>query len=179
MSRIGRNPIPVPKGVTVTINETQISVKGKLGELHQAIPDGISVAKEGDTLYVRRRDDSQSQRALHGLSRALIANMVKGVNEGYTKDLEIVGVGYRAEQRGKSLILAMGFSHRIAFIPPDGITIKVNNPNTLSVSGIDKQLIGEVAAKIRAVRPPEPYKGKGIKYVGEVVRRKAGKTAGK
>lgn len=179
MSRIGRNPIPVPKGVTVKIDDKLISVKGKLGELHQVLPDGITAVVESEILYVRRRDDSQTQRALHGLSRALLANMVKGVSTGFAKDLEIVGVGYRAEQRGKSLMLAMGFSHRVAFVPPDGITIKVNNPNALTVSGIDKQLIGEVAAKIRAVRPPEPYKGKGIKYAGEVIRRKAGKAAGK
>ncbi len=179
MSRIGRNPIPVPKGVSVTIKEDNVHVKGKLGELNQAIPEGITVALEGGEIVVRRRDDSKPQRALHGLSRALIANMVTGVTTGFNKDLEIVGVGYRAEQRGKSLMLAMGFSHRVAFIPPEGVIIKVTSANTFSVSGIDKQLIGEVAAKIRAVRPPEPYKGKGIKYVGETIRRKAGKAAGK
>ncbi len=179
MSRVGREPIKLPDGVQVTINNSDINVKGKLGELSRTLPEGIEASLEEKLLRVGRRDDSASQRSLHGLSRALLANMVAGVSQGYSKDLAIVGVGYRCEQKGKSLQLAVGFSHRVFVIPPDGITIKVNDQTKLTVSGIDKELVGQVAATIRSVRPPEPYKGKGIRYANEHVRRKAGKTAGK
>jgi large subunit ribosomal protein L6 len=179
MSRVGRAPIEVPAGVTVNIDGNHVAAKGKLGELEHFLPDGITIIKEGSTITVSRRDDSSDQRSLHGLSRTLIANMVKGVSEGYKKDLEIVGVGYRAEQKGKAIQFQIGFSHRILFFPPEGVKITVSGPAAFSVTGIDKQLVGEIAAKIRAVRPPEPYRGKGIKYTTEVVRRKAGKSAGK
>ncbi len=179
MSRVGREPIPLPSGVSVAIKGALVKVKGKLGELERRLSDGISAALEDGRLHIRRSNDSRQQRSLHGLSRSLVANMVQGVDQGFTKDLEIVGVGYRCEMKGKAIQLSVGFSHRVLFIPPDGIEIKVTPPNKFSVSGIDRQLVGDVAAKLRAIRPPEPYKGKGIKYVGEYVRRKAGKTAGK
>lgn len=181
MSRVGRNPIPIPDGVKVDYDAANryVCIRGKLGDLERVIPEGISLKMENDTIVVHRTDDSRNQRALHGLTRALLANMVAGVKDGYAKNLEIVGVGYRVEQRGPALQFTIGFSHRVIFFPPDGITLKVNTPTNLSVSGIDKELVGEVAAKIRSIRPPEPYRGKGIKYVDEVVRRKAGKAAGK
>ncbi len=179
MSRIGKNPVPLPDGVKVNINERSVLVKGKLGELFQEFPEGISFEQVENEVFVRRSNDSKPQRAFHGLSRALLANMVHGVTEGFKKDLEIVGVGYRAEQRGKALQLSVGFAHKTVFIPPDGIEIKVTSANAITVGGIDKQLVGEVAAKIRAIRKPEPYKGKGIKYVGEYIRRKAGKASAK
>lgn len=179
MSRVGRNPIPIPDGVTVSIEGNHLTVNGKLGELHRELPEGITAALEGGVLTLQRREESKQQRAFHGLSRALLANMVKGTSQGFKKDLELVGIGYRVEQKGKAIMLAVGYSHRIVFIPPENITIKVNGPTAISVSGIDNQLVGEVAAKIRQLRPPEPYKGKGIKYVGEYIRRKAGKTTAK
>ncbi len=179
MSRVGKEPVPVPSGVTVTIDGRTVKAKGKLGELEYGLPEGITSTIEEGSVKVKRSNDSGPQRSLHGLSRALIANMVHGVSQGFNKDFEIVGVGYRCEQRDRALQLAVGFSHRVVFIPPEGIEIKVNSPTTFSVKGIDKELVGEVAAKIRAVRPPEPYKGKGIKYAGEHIRRKAGKAAGK
>ncbi|MBM3325987.1 MAG: 50S ribosomal protein L6 [Calditrichaeota bacterium] len=179
MSRVGRQPIPIPAGVSVKIDSQKVAVKGKLGELNRTVPEGIAVKTEGNQIIVTRRDDSWQQKSLHGLSRSLIANMLKGVSEGYKKDLEVIGVGYRIEQRGPAIQLQLGFSHRILFFPPDGVNIKVGTANLISVSGIDNALVGDVAAKIRAIRPPEPYKGKGIKYVGEYVRHKAGKSAGK
>lgn len=179
MSRVGREPIPVPTGVTVTIDEKLVKVNGKLGELERTLPKGISVSIDNGIVSVHRSGDSREQRAFHGLSRALLANMIAGVNEGFLKNLEIVGVGYRCEQRGKAIQFAVGFSHRVIFIPPDGINIKVNTTTSFTVNGIDKELVGEVAAKIRAIRPPEPYKGKGIKYQNEYIRRKAGKAAGR
>ena len=177
MSRVGRNPIPMVKGVTVSIKQQHVDVKGKLGSLEFDIHDGISAKIEGEQILVSRENDSKSLRAKHGLVRALIANMIKGVSDGYTKSLELVGVGYKSEQRGKALQLAVGFSHKIIFIAPDGIVIKVTSATSFTVSGIDKQLVGETAASIRKIRPPEPYKGKGIKYKDEYVRRKAGKAA--
>ncbi len=179
MSRVGRAPINIPAGVTVDIQGEHIFAKGKLGELEHYMPSGITATLEGSTLSVTRRDDSRQQKALHGLSRTLVANMVKGVSEGYKKTLEIVGVGYRCEMKGKALQLQVGFSHRVLIVPPDGILLSVVNQTNFAVAGIDKQLVGEVAAKIRAVKPPEPFRGKGIKYIDEVVRRKAGKSAGK
>lgn len=177
MSRVGREPIPIPDGVKISIDGSLLKVNGKLGELAHTLPGGITIALEDNILQLNRKNDSRDQKALHGLSRALVFNMLYGVSRGYKKDLEIVGVGYRCEQKGKALQLTVGFSHRVVFIPPEGIQIKVTEPTKFNVNGIDKQLVGDVSAKIRAIRPPEPYKGKGIKYVGERVRRKAGKTA--
>lgn len=179
MSRIGRIPIEIPSGVNVTIDGDHILVKGKLGELGRTIPDGIEMVLEGKTLQVNRRDDSTKMKSLHGLCRTLISNMVTGVNEGFKKNLDVVGVGYKCEQRGRAIQLQVGFSHRVILLPPEGVTIQVTGPSAFNVSGIDKELVGETAAKIRGVKPPEPYRGKGIKYSTEVVRRKAGKTAGK
>ncbi len=179
MSRVGREPIPIPAGVKVKFDGPMVLVSGKLGELGRPLPDGITAAIDDGKIIVTRRDDGRTQRSLHGLSRTLVANMVKGVSEGYKKDLEIVGVGFKAELRGKALQLQVGFSHRVIMIPPEGIKITVTGPLAFNVTGIDKQMVGEVAAKIRAIKPPEPFKGKGIKYAGEVVRRKAGKSAGK
>lgn len=179
MSRVGRLPIDIPGGVKVDLGDGGILVTGKLGQLGRPIPDGISVDIDGTQLKVTRRDDSRDQKALHGLSRSLIANMVKGVSEGFKRDLEVVGVGYKCEQKGKAIMLSVGFSHRVIVLPPEGVAVKVTGPSAFNVTGIDKELVGETAAKIRAVRPPEPYRGKGIKYIEEVVRRKAGKTAGK
>ena len=179
MSRVGRAPINIPAGVNVQIAGEQIVAKGKLGQLEHNLPGGITAVLSGSSLQVSRRDDSTDQRALHGLSRTLVANMVTGVSEGYKKTLEIVGVGYRCEMKGKALQLQIGFSHRVLIIPPEGITIAIVNATSFTVAGIDKQLVGEVSAKIRNVKPPEPFRGKGIKYSDEVVRRKAGKSAGK
>jgi len=179
MSRVGRIPIEIPNGVTVNIKDDYVLVQGVLGELERTLPGGIKADIEARTILVTRRDDSKDQKSLHGLCRTLISNMVKGVSDGFKKDLEGVGVGYKCEQRGKAIQLQVGFSHRVIVLPPDGITIKVTGPAAFNVSGIDKELVGEIAAKIRDVRPPEPYRGKGIKYATEVVRRKAGKTAGK
>ncbi|MFC2150420.1 50S ribosomal protein L6 [Calditrichota bacterium] len=178
MSRVGKEPIKVPDGVDVKIDGSNVVVKGKLGELMRDLPVGISVTLTDGLIQVSRGDDSKVQRALHGLSRALLNNMVQGVSAGFAKDLEIVGVGYRCEQRGKAIQFAVGYSHRVHFLPPDGITLQVLEPNKCRVSGVDKEMVGEVAAKIRSIRPPEPYKGKGIKYAGEHIVRKAGKTAG-
>ncbi len=177
MSRVGRNPIPIPKDVKVSIIGQHVDVKGKLGALELDINDGISAKIDDEIITVSRSNDSKSLRAKHGLTRALIANMIEGVSKGYSKTLELVGVGYKSEQRGKALQLAVGFSHKVIFFPPEGVDIKVVSATSFSVSGIDKQLVGETAASIRALRPPEPYKGKGIKYVNEYIRRKAGKAA--
>lgn len=179
MSRVGKEPVPVPSGVTVTIDGRLVKARGSLGELEFGLPEGISFSMEDNLVKVMRSGDSGPQRALHGLSRALIANMIKGVSQGFSKDFEIIGVGYRCEQREKAIQLAVGYSHRVIFVPPEGIEIKVNSPTTFTVKGIDKELVGEVSAKIRAIKPPEPYKGKGIRYANEYVRRKAGKAAGK
>jgi len=176
MSRVGREPIPIPNGVKVTIDSKLVKINGKLGELQRELPTGITAAMEDKLLRVSRKDNSRNQRALHGLSRSLLANMVTGVASGFRKELEIVGVGYRCEQRGRALQLSVGFSHKVVFIPPEGIEIKVADATKFSVNGINKEIVGDIAAKIRAVRPPEPYKGKGIKYVGEYIRRKAGKS---
>ena len=178
MSRIGRAPIAVPSGVEVTIAERQVTVKGPNGTLSRPVPGEISVRQEDGSVLVERPNDERQNRALHGLTRTLVANMVTGVTAGFTKDLEIVGVGYRATARGaNSLELALGFSHPVVVDAPDGITFEVPQPTRISVKGIDKQQVGEIAAEVRAVRPPEPYKGKGIRYQGEYVRRKVGKRA--
>jgi large subunit ribosomal protein L6 len=177
MSRIGRLPIPVPGGVDVTIEGQTVSVKGPKGSLSHTVAAPITVEHgEDGALLVKRPDDERNSRALHGLSRTLIANMITGVTEGYTKTLEIVGVGYRVQARGSDLEFALGFSHPVPVKAPEGITFAVESPTRLRVSGIDKQQVGEVAAKIRKIRRPDPYKGKGVRYQGEIVKRKVGKT---
>ncbi len=179
MSRIGRAPIPVPAGVQVDITDNHIRVRGPRGELARAIPPGIRVTRVDGELRVTRASDAPQQRALHGLTRSLVANMVTGVTEGFTKRLEIQGVGYRAQQAPHGVVIQVGFSHPVEFPAPEGIQLTVEAGNRIAVTGADKELVGETAARIRRIRPPEPYKGKGIRYLGEVVRRKAGKTAGK
>lgn len=176
MSRIGKAPIPIPSGVDVAVAEQHVTVKGPKGTLERDIHPKISVEKDQDILRVLRADDERQSRALHGLTRSLVANMVTGVSEGFSRSLEIVGVGYRASSKGKAVELLLGFSHPVLYEPPDGVEIEVTNPTYLVVRGIDKQKVGQVAAEIRAYRPPEPYKGKGIRYEGERIIRKAGKT---
>ena len=177
MSRIGRLPIPVPSGVDVTIDGQHVTVKGPKGELRHTVASPIGVNRgEDGSVVVTRPDDERENRSLHGLSRSLIANMVTGVTDGFAKSLEIVGTGYRVQARGSDLEFALGYSHPIPVPAPDGISFRVDSPTWLTVSGIDKQKVGEVAANIRKLRKPEPYKGKGVRYAGEVVRRKAGKT---
>jgi len=177
MSRIGRKPIPVPEAVTVELAPGRVAVKGPKGELTQSLSTEMKVEQEGDAVTVQRPTDRGDHRALHGLTRSLIANMVEGVTEGFEKRLEIQGVGYRAALKGKSLEMALGYSHPIAVEPPEGIEFEVPQPTEIVVRGIDKQLVGQVAADIRKRRPPEPYKGKGIRYRGEHVARKVGKRA--
>jgi large subunit ribosomal protein L6 len=177
MSRIGRRPIEVPDGVTVEIAPGNVTVKGPKGELRQAISADMKVSQENGTVTVERPTDRGEHRALHGLTRSLIANMVTGVTEGYEKRLEIQGVGYRAQLKGKALELAVGYSHPVTVPAPEGIEFELPQPTEIVVRGIDKQLVGEVAANIRKSRPPEPYKGKGVRYAGEHVRRKVGKRA--
>lgn len=169
-------PIAVPANVETTINGQDIKVKGPQGELAWTLPAGISLSKEENVLTVVRSSDEKQQRAYHGLSRALLANMVNGVSTGFEKHLDIIGVGYKAALKGKDIDMAIGFSHPVLIKCPDGITFEVPQPTRIIIKGIDKQLVGETAAKIRQIRPPEPYKGKGIKYVEEVIRRKAGKA---
>jgi len=177
MSRIGRAPIPVPSTVTLTVADGRVTVAGPNGSLERAIPEGISLHQDGDVLVVERPDDERGHRALHGLTRSLVANMVQGVTEGYSKELEIVGVGYRAQAKGpSSLELALGFSHPVLFTAPEGITFEVPVPTRIIVKGIDKEAVGQVAANLRKLRKPEPYKGKGVRYAGERVLRKAGKA---
>src|SRR5437868_7699759 len=178
MSRIGRKPISIPSGVEVTLNGTHVTVKGPKGTLERDLVPDITVAREGDELIVTRPSDERAHRALHGLTRSLVNNMVVGVSDGFAKDLEIVGVGYRATAQGPSRIeLALGFSHPVVVEAPEGITFEVPAPTRITVRGIDKEMVGQVAANIRKVRKPEPYKGKGVRYAGEVVQRKAGKAA--
>lgn len=177
MSRIGKQPIPVPSGVEVTIDGNDVTVKGPKGTLSQSFADTIDIALEDGVIYVRRPNDERRSRSLHGLTRTLVANMVTGVSEGFEKKLEIVGVGYRAQLKGNDLDLALGLSHPMVVPATEGITFEVPAPNRISVKGIDKQRVGQVAAEIRKIRPPEPYKGKGIRYAGEHVRRKVGKAA--
>jgi large subunit ribosomal protein L6 len=179
MSRIGRKSIPVPAGVDVTISGQTVKVKGPKGELSHTVAEPITVEKDGAELHVNRPNDERTAKELHGLSRTLVANMIVGVTEGYKKTLEINGTGYRVTAKGKDLEFALGFSHPVNVVPPAGITFSVERPTQFTVAGIDKQLVGEVAANIRKIRPPEPYKGKGVKYQGEVIRRKAGKAGKK
>jgi large subunit ribosomal protein L6 len=178
MSRVGRSPITVPGGVTVTVAEQHVTVAGPQGSLDRELPGAISVRQHDATLVVERPDDERESRALHGLTRSLLANMVTGVTAGFSKELEIVGVGYRATARGPAeLELALGFSHPVVVKAPDGVTFEVPSPTRVVVRGIDKQQVGQVAADIRKLRKPEPYKGKGVRYLGERVMRKAGKAA--
>ena len=178
MSRVGRSPIPVPGGVEVAIAGKQVTVKGPQGTLQRSLPGEIRVRQEESTLLVERPDDQRHNRALHGLTRSLVANMVTGVTAGFSRELEIVGVGYRATAKGPSQIeLALGFSHPVVVDAPQGITFEVPAPTRIVVRGIDKELVGQTAANIRKIRKPEPYKGKGVRYAGEQVQRKAGKAA--
>ncbi len=177
MSRIGKQPIPVPAGVSVAIEPEAVRVNGPKGELVERIPRDIVVEREGDELLVKRPTDRGEHRALHGLTRSLVANMVQGVTDGYQKVLEIQGVGYRAQLKGANLELALGYSHPVSVAAPEGIEFEVPTPTRIVVRGISKQLVGEVAANIRKRRPPEPYKGKGVRYEGEFVARKVGKRA--
>ncbi len=180
MSRIGRKPIPVPTGVEITIDGQTVKVKGPKGSLEHTVSEPITVERgESGELLVNRPNDERRAKELHGLSRTLVANMIVGVTEGYKKSLEINGTGYRVTAKGSDLEFALGFSHPVLVQAPEGIAFAVERPTLFHISGIDKQLVGEVAANIRKIRPPEPYKGKGVKYQGEVIRRKAGKAGGK
>jgi large subunit ribosomal protein L6 len=176
MSRIGRLPIAVPSNVDVTIDGRQLTVKGPKGTLSRVLHPDMSVAQEDGTIVVTRPTEQKTHKQLHGLTRTLVNNMVVGVTDGYRKGLEITGVGYRAALNGKKLTLNLGYSHPVEIDPPEGISFEVENPTRLAVVGIDKELVGQIAAKVRATRKPEPYKGKGVRYAGEVVRRKAGKA---
>ena len=177
MSRVGKLPVVIPDGVEVRVDGSTVSVKGPRGDLEQRFDPDMQIEVADGELVVRRPTDQARHRALHGLTRSLIANMVHGVTEGYRRSLEIKGVGYRGEKRGRNLVLNVGFSHPVEFDVPEGIEIELESPTLIHVNGADKQAVGEVAAEIRQVRPPEPYKGKGIRYLGEQVRRKAGKAA--
>jgi large subunit ribosomal protein L6 len=176
MSRVGKQPVIIPKGVDVKIEKGLVTVKGPKGSLERRMHPSMKVVMEGDRVTVERSSNLGFYRGLHGTTRVLIANMVKGVTEGFSKDLEIQGIGYRAQLEGKKLNLNLSMSHSAVYEPPEGITIEVPDPTRIRVTGIDKQMVGQVAAEIRAIDPPEPYKGKGIRYVGEYVRRKAGKA---
>ena len=176
MSRIGKKPIEVPAGVEVNIEGNVVQAKGPRGELTRSLPRAISVRQDGNTLFVERSSDSRQHRSLHGLSRTLVMNMVEGVSKGFERALELTGVGYRAAKQGDKLVLTVGYSHPVEIVPEPGLSIEVPAPNRIVVRGIDKEAVGNLAARIRAVRPPEPYKGKGIKYEGERVRHKVGKA---
>ncbi len=179
MSRIGRKPIPVPAGVEVTIDGNLVRVKGARGELQRELHSDMIVRREADEILVERPSESGPHRSLHGLSRTLVANMIEGVTAGFKKTLEIVGVGYRAETKPFGLTLNLGYSHPIEYRAPEGISLRAVSPTVIEVEGANKEMVGQVAAEIRSLRPPEPYKGKGVKYQGEVIRRKAGKAGGK
>jgi large subunit ribosomal protein L6 len=179
MSRIGKKPIPVPEGGTVTLEGNVVRVKGPKGELERLLHPAITAAQEDGTVVMARPSDEPEHRALHGLSRTLVANMIEGVTKGFQKTLEITGVGYKAEPRPYGLQLALGFSHPVQFRAPTGIKLSAPNPTTVVIEGANKEVVGQVAAELRSLRPPEPYKGKGIKYAGEQIRRKAGKAGGK
>lgn len=179
MSRIGRMPVPVPPGVDITINGSAVTVKGPKGTLYRDFHRDMKISLEGDTALVERPSDNKTHRSLHGLSRTLLNNMVQGVTVGFHKQLELVGVGYRASKQGEKLVLALGYSHPVEIEPGEGLEVEVPAPNRVIVRGIDKEKVGALAAKIWRTRPPEPYKGKGVRYEGEVVRRKVGKTGGK
>ena len=176
MSRIGRKPIAIPAGVTVTVDGNNVTVTGPKGTLNSTVNPAMNVAIEGETVVVSRPDDDAKNRSLHGLTRTLIANMVEGVTNGFTKELEVLGVGYRVAKQGKDLVMNLGYSHQVIMSENDDIKIEVPDPNKIKIIGIDKQKVGQFAAEVREKRPPEPYKGKGIRYVGEYVIRKEGKT---
>ena len=177
MSRIGKKPIAIPAGVDVKINGSEVTVKGPKGELKDTFNADMSIVMENNEIVVTRPSDNKEHRALHGLTRTLIANMVEGVSVGYKKELEVNGVGYRAQKQGNNLVMNLGYSHQVIMPEVDGITVEVPNNNSIIISGADKQKVGQFAAEVREKRPPEPYKGKGIKYVGEYIRRKEGKAA--
>lgn len=179
MSRIGKRPIPIPQKVNVTIDGQLVVVKGPKGELSRTLPSEVEVVQQDSTILVNRRNESRAARQRHGLCRTLVANMVEGVSNGFQKRLEIQGVGYRAQVQGRNLVLSVGYSHPVQIEPPEGIQLAVENNTNVLVTGIDKEEVGNISARIRAVRPPEPYKGKGIRYAGELVRRKAGKAGKK
>ena len=179
MSRIGKNPVPVPDKVSVSLDGLTIKVKGPKGELERTLPDGVSLTQVDNTIVVTPTSDKRLSRERHGLCRTLVANMVEGVSKGYSKSLEIIGVGSRAQVKGKKLVVSAGYSHPVEMDPPEGIIFAVENNTKVTVSGTDKELVGNEAAKVRAIRPPEPYKGKGIKYEGERIMRKAGKSGKK
>ncbi len=179
MSRIGKAPIPVPDKVTVTLQGLDVTVKGPKGELNRTLPEGVSISQDGGLIMVSPTGVSRRCRERHGLCRTLVANMVEGVSQGFSRKLEIVGVGYRAALQGKKLVVSAGYSHQVEMVPPDGVSFAVEGTTTVVVSGANKELVGNEAAKVRAIRPPEPYKGKGIKYAGERILRKAGKTGKK
>ena len=179
MSRIGKMPIPVPAGVDVTIDGQTVTVKGPKGELTRTFLPSMTITRDGDELIVTRPDDTRESKSAHGLTRTLLANMVEGVSNGFSKKLQLVGVGYRAAKEGNELVMNLGYSHPVKMAEIDGITIEVPGPNKVVISGPDKQKVGQFAAEVREKRPPEPYKGKGIKYVDEVIRRKVGKTGAK
>ena len=176
MSRIGRAPIVIPAGVDVVVDGSTVTVKGPKGTLTKTMHSNITITKDGDTITVTRPNDAKENRSLHGLTRTLIANMIEGVSNGYKKELEINGIGYRAEKKGNALVMKIGFSHDVVMEEPEGITVEVPSANKVIVSGADKQKVGQFAAEVREKRPPEPYKGKGIKYVDEHIRRKEGKA---
>jgi large subunit ribosomal protein L6 len=179
MSRIGRKPVALPKNVTATLDGSTITVKGPKGELRRTLHPAMQVSLEDGTVVVNRPSEAGEHKALHGLTRTLVANMVEGVTEGFRKQLEIVGVGYKAESRPYGLQLALGYSHPVEYRAPKGIKLSAPQPTAVTIEGADKEMVGQVAAEIRSLRPPEPYKGKGIKYAGEQIRRKAGKAGGK
>lgn len=179
MSRIGKAPIPLPDKVSVSLNGLAVTVKGPKGELSRTLPEGVQISQDGNTLVVSPSKETRRSRERHGLCRTLVANMVEGVSQGYTRKLEIIGVGYRAAVQGTKLVVSAGYSHQVAMVPPEGVTFAVEGNTTVFVSGANKELVGNEAAKVRAIRPPEPYKGKGIKYEGERILRKAGKTGKK
>jgi len=179
MSRIGKSPIEVPDKVEITIDGNTVTVKGPLGQLTRTFRPEVFIEKEGNVLYVKRKNEERVSRSIHGLSRTLLNNMVQGVSKGFSKDLEMVGVGYRAQVQGKMLVMQLGFSHPIEVTPPPGVEITVDQNTKISVKGYDKQQVGDLAAKIRSFRQPEPYKGKGVRYAGEHVRKKAGKSGKK
>jgi len=176
MSRIGNAPLTIPSGVNLTPQDGIVSVKGPLGELNSPMPDGLKIVQEGAVAKISRRDDSREQKEKHGLARALLNNCITGVSTGWKRNLELIGVGYRVQLKGSELVFSLGYSHEIKFPVPEGVKAQIADQTKIELTGIDKQLIGHVASKIRALRPPEPYKGKGIKYSDEVIRRKAGKT---
>jgi large subunit ribosomal protein L6 len=179
MSRIGKAPIPLPDKVSVSLNGLAVTVKGPKGELSRTLPEGVQISQEGNNLVVSPSSETRRSRERHGLCRTLVANMVEGVSQGYSRKLEIIGVGYRAAVQGTKLVVSAGYSHQVEMVPPEGVTFSVEGNTTVFVSGANKELVGNEAAKVRAIRPPEPYKGKGIKYEGERILRKAGKTGKK